>query len=445
VGRYSVDLADIPAIPDDDWMPPINTFRWRVEFYYTHAQTGQDFWESEGKRWAKDTEHFANPTGMLKNAVSQIVSPADTDEQKARKIYDAVMKLDNTRFSRRKSEAERKAQKLKEIKGAEDVWKQQSGSDDEITLLYIALARAAGLKVWPMKVVDRNRALFDPRYLSINQLDDYIAIVEIGGKDVYLDPGQKMCPFGMLHWTHELASGFRLSEKGAEFGTTPAGTYKDAAVERNADLTIDPDGSLKGTVRFNMTGPDALYWRQIALENDPDEVKKQFNESVQNDFPDGVQAELDHFIGLDDYKGVLMGVVKVSGNMGTATGKHVFLPGLFFESRAKHPFVAEEKRTAPVDVHYAKLQQDDVTYHLPPSFTLESAPQGASPAWPNHAVLKISSKTEGDSVDVTRVLAYNFVLLDPRNYSDLHDFYQKVAAADQQQLVLTRAPIAHGN
>jgi len=445
MGRYSVDLADIPAIPEDDWMPPINTFIWRVEFYYTHAQTGQAFWEAEGKRWARDTERFANPSGSLKNAVSQIVSPTDADEQKAHKIYDAVMKLDNTRFSRRKSEAERKAQKLKEIKAAEDVWKQQSGSDDEIALLYIALARAAGLKVWPMKVVDRNRAIFDPRFLSINQLDDYIAIVELGGKDVYLDPGQKMCPFGMLHWKHQLASGFRLSEKGADFATTPAGTYKDAAARRIAELTIDPDGSVKGTVRFNMSGPDALHWRQLALDNDPDELKKQFNESMQNDFPDGVQADFDHFIGLDDYNTNLMGIVKVSGNMGTATGKHVFLPGLFFESRIKHPFVAEEKRTAPVDVHYARLQQDDVTYHLPAAFTLESAPQGSNPAWPSHAMLKISSKTDGDTVNVTRALAYNFVLLDPRNYSDLHDFYQKVAAADQQQIVLTRTPVAHGN
>ena len=24
----------------------------------------------------------------------------------------------------------------------------------------------------------------------------------LDGKDVYLDPGQKMCPFGLLHWKH---------------------------------------------------------------------------------------------------------------------------------------------------------------------------------------------------------------------------------------------------
>jgi hypothetical protein len=48
------------------------------------------------------------------------------------------MKLENTRFTRQKSEAERKAEKLKVIKDADDVWKQQSGSDDEIALLYVA-------------------------------------------------------------------------------------------------------------------------------------------------------------------------------------------------------------------------------------------------------------------------------------------------------------------
>ena len=53
-GRYSVDLTDIPPIPNEVWMPPLNTVKWRVEFYYTYAPTGVQFWESEGKLWAKD-------------------------------------------------------------------------------------------------------------------------------------------------------------------------------------------------------------------------------------------------------------------------------------------------------------------------------------------------------------------------------------------------------
>jgi hypothetical protein len=444
-GRFTVDLTDIPPTPDDDWMPPLNTLKWKVEFYYTYAHSGQEFWDNEAKIWAKNAERFTNPSNQLKQAVSQIVAPSDSEEQKARKIYAAVMKLDNTRFSRTKSEAERKAEKLKPIKGAEDVWKQQSGSDDDMALLFVALSRAAGLKVWPMQVADRSRAFLDVRNLRAGQVDDYIAILDLAGKEVFLDPGQKMCPFGILSWKHSLASGFRLSDKGAVLGTAPQGGYKNALVQRDADLTIDPDGSVNGNIRYIMIGPEALRWRQLALQNDTDEVKKQFNESIRADMPDGVEVDFDHFLALDDYESNLIANVKVSGNIATATGKHFFLPGLFFESHAKHPFVAQDKRKVPVDVHYGSMLQDEVVYHLPAGFVVESAPQAAALSWPDHAMFKISSATKGNDVTIVRSFAHNYAILDPKEYTDLHDYFQKIATADQQQLVLTRASAPKGN
>jgi hypothetical protein len=443
--RFSLDLTDIPAIPNDDWMPPLNTIKWKANFYYTYAHSGQEFWDSEAKLWAKNAEHFTNPSGQLKQAVSQIVAPADSDEVKARKIYAAVMKLDNTRFSRTKSEAERKAEKLKPIKSAEDVWKQQSGTDDDMARLFVALGRAAGLKVWPMEVVDRSKAFFDVRYLSAGQLDDYIAILDLGGKEIFLDPGQKMCPFGLISWKHEIASGFRLSDKGATVATTPQTPYKNDVLQRSADLTIATDGGVSGTIRFVMAGADAIRWRQLALQNDADEVKKQFNESIRGEMPDGVDVDFDHFLALDDSEVNLMAIVKVSGNIGTATPKHVFLPGLFFESHARHPFVAQDKRDVPIDVHYAGMEQDEVVYHLPTGFSVESAPQPTTLSWPDHAMLKIGSSTKNSAVTVVRNFARNYALLDPNEYTDLHDYYQKIATADQQQLVLTRAPAVQGN
>jgi len=174
-------------------------------------------------------------------------------------------------------------------------------------------------------------------------------------------------------------------------------------------------------------------------------VRKQFRESVQNELPDGIEAEFDHFLGLDDYNTDLIAVLKVSGTIGTATGKHVFLPGLFLESHANVPFVAQDTRTTPVDVQFPKLVLDEVNYHLPAGFAIESAPQMSSTTWPDHALLKIGSESAQNSVTVTRTLAYNFTILPSKEYSDLHGFYQKVAAADQQQLVLSRVPAVKGN
>ncbi|MGD0729813.1 MAG: DUF3857 domain-containing protein [Terracidiphilus sp.] len=442
---YSADLADIAAEPDEDWMPPLNTLKWRVEFYCTKAKTTDAFWKEAGKYWANWILDFTKPTRDLRNAASGLVAPADTDEQKARKIYAAVQKLDNTDFSRKKSQVERKKEKLKDVHRAEDVWKQQSGSSNDIALLYVALARAAGLKVWPAYIVNRDRAIFDNSFLSDSQFDDDIVIFESEGKEIYLDPGQKMCPSGALHWKHTLSSGFRLADKGAVFVATPSGTYKSAVVQRIADLAIDPAGEVQGTVRLVMTGPSALYWRQLALQNDPEEVKKQFNESIRDKMPEGVQVDFDHFLGLEEYETNLIAIVKVSGNLGTATGKHFFLPGLFFHARANHPFVAQDRRSTPVDVQYPSMEQDQVIYHLPPGFAVEGGPKTADAAWAERAMLRIHFAAKDNQVEVVRILAHNFSLLDSKDYSGLHDFYLKVAAADQQQLVLTRTPAAQGN
>jgi hypothetical protein len=288
-------------------------------------------------------------------------------------------------------------------------------------------------------VVNRDRAIFDPDYLSLGQLDDYIAVVTIGGKDVYLDPGQKMCPFGLLHWKHTYASGLRLSGKTGALASTPGNTYAQNTMQRIADLTVGPDGSGSGTLRIVMSGQEAVHWRQIAIRNDEEEVKKRFNESMREIVPDGVQADFDHFLALDDCNSNLVAVLKVTGQLGSATGKHFFLPGMFFESRAKHPFVAVDHREIPVDVHYPERVVDDVTYHLPNGFAVESAPQSATIPWGSSAQLRVASKTDMDKVEIARSLAYNFTIIEAKEYGDLHDFYQKVAAADQQQLVLTRA------
>jgi hypothetical protein len=307
------------------------------------------------------------------------------------------------------------------------------------------MARAAGLHVFPMQVVNRDRAVFDPNYLSLGQLDDYIAIVSLNGKDVYVDPGQKMCPFGLLHWRHNFANGLKLTDGGPAPGNTPLATYTSSSIQRVADLTIDDSGGVKGVARFVLTGQDALRWRQLAIQNDESEVKKQFNETIRAYMPEGTQAELNHFIGLTEYNSNLIAVVDISGNMATATGKHFFLPGLFFEAHAAHPFVAEAKRTMLVDVHYPKMETDEVTYHLPAGDAVETAPQTADVAWPQHAMLKVVTKVSGTDVTVRRVVAFNFSILPAKDYGDLHDFYQKVATADQQQLVLTHSQVAKGN
>jgi transglutaminase-like putative cysteine protease len=299
-GNYTVDVTDVPAVPDEDWMPPLDSYLYKVLFYYKAAGSASEFWISEAKFWQKDVNHFAEPSRPIHDVVNGLIGPTDSDLDKAKKLYTAVEALDNTDFSRARSESEMKQMRIKVAKRAEDTWAQKSGSSDDITLLYLAMLRAAGLTAYAMKVVDRSQRDFEPDYLDFHQLTDTMVVLSIAGKETLLDPGEKMCPFGVVSWKHSEVRGVRESTQGFSIWLTPPQQYIDNSIERTADLTLDEHGGISGTCVIVMVGQSALHWRQVALENDMEEVKKRFDRELEEVAPDGVEAHVDHFLAMDE-------------------------------------------------------------------------------------------------------------------------------------------------
>jgi hypothetical protein len=441
-GHHSVDITDVPPIPDEESMPPIKSFLYKVEFYYKSEPNVTNFWSAEAKLWSKDVDRFAEPSKAIKNVVAGLVTPTDSELDKAKKLYIAVQALDNTDYSRKKTESELKQLKIKAAKNAQDTWEQKSGSSEDIALLYLAMLRAAGLNANALKVVNRDQGIFDPTYMTLYQLDDTIVLLNTGGSEIGLDPGEKMCPFKTLGWRHSLASGIRQGAGEKFMVTSPGQVYTDNKTVRTGDINLDAQGAITGTLRFVMTGQEAIRWRQTSLRNDLDEVKKQFDHSLESQVPEGVEAHLDHFLGLDDPYVNLVAVINVHGNLGSATSKRLLIPGFFFETRSSHPFVNQEKRLEPVDMRFDEQIGDQIVYHLPAGLTIEGTPQDSKVSWPQHAVYVAKVVTAPGQVTIARQLSRAFTLAKPEEYNDLRGFYQKVATADQQQLVLTTAPAA---
>ena len=72
-------------------------------------------------------------------------------------------------------------------------------------------------------------------------------------------------------------------------------------------------------------------------------------------------------------------------------------------------------------------------------YALEGTPQDTNLKWEENAAYQSRAKVDGNSIIGAHILARGFTLLDPKDYVQLHDFYQKVISADQQPLVLTAA------
>jgi hypothetical protein len=358
----------------------------------------------------------------------------DTDEQKLKKIYDAIMQMENTSFTREHTAAENKAQKVK-IKSLDDVWAQKRGNAEELTLLFIAMVRAAGMKAYDMAVTNRQERLLVSNYLNWDQLDDEIVIVPVNGKEMFFDPFERYCEFGKLRWVHASTEGVRQMDGGTTMVPSMALGYKETQVFRYADLTLDSEGKLKGQIRMTFTGSAALRWRQHILLTDEEDTKKDFEEELQSDMPAGVRVKMNHFIGTTDYDHTLMAIVDVTGNLGSATGKRLFVPGTFFEANAK-PLFAHEKRENPVDLRYPYMVTDSVTLTLPAGVTVESVPKDAEISLPDFASYAAKYKATDGAYSYSRRMILANILYSKSEYPQLKDFYGKANAQDQQQAVL---------
>ncbi|WP_052294628.1 MULTISPECIES: DUF3857 domain-containing protein [Acidobacterium] len=436
---YDLVIKDVPALVREPHMPPVQSRSLRVLFYYAASTQSKDFWSDAGKRWSKSVDHFASDSPVIRKAVSQIVSPADTPEQKSLKIYEAVMKLDNTDYTRAHSAVENKAEGQKE-KNAGDIWLDKRGNSAQLTRLYIALARAAGLKAYDIIVSNRNDTLFDQNYLSWGQLDDELAIVMIDGKPVYLDPGNRFEDYGELAWYHCFADGVRQLDHGTAFASTPGQLYKWDVQTRSAYLTLAPDGSISGQLRIAYTGDYSRRIRQEALKNGVEQAKKDVRSYWQSQVPTGVQLKMNGFIGIDQPDEAVMAVLTVSGTMGSNAGRLRLLPADFFEANAK-PVFTSPKRTMPVDLGPVYILQDQVSLNLPPNASVEGKPADNQQMLPQDGVFHVSYTAKGNQYVYDRVSAVAMPLYAPKSYPQLLNYFQKIAQADQQPLVLRMKPV----
>jgi cyclophilin family peptidyl-prolyl cis-trans isomerase len=437
---FDLVVDNIPAAPDEPYMLPVGSFTYRLIFYYTPYPSEAEFWTAEAKYWSKSVNRFAEPSDRIRAAVAKTVAPGDSDEQKLQKIYAAVMTLENTDFTRQHSAAENKAEGQK-TKNAADIWDQKRGTGNEINRLFIAMARAAGMKAYAMILTSRDQSLLNRGYLYWGQLTDEIAIVNVGGKEMYFDPGERYCEYDKLDWIHTQMLGFRQKDDGTELTTAPPAKFSDNITVRHVDVTLGPDGKLQGQIQITMTGVEALRWRQKALLTDEQSTKTALEKQVQGEVPDGVKVKMNHILALNDSTVTLMAILDVSGNLGTATGKRVFFPAAFFETKSK-PMFASEKRENAVDLRYPSAVQDVVTITLAPGLSVESLPKGITTVSPIGAEYKSVYGDTANSYKQVRLLAVANTLFATKEYPQLRGFYQDAATQDQQQVVLQRMPTA---
>ena len=146
----------------------------------------------------------------------------------------------------------------------------KQGTSNDLAVLYLALSKAAGLDSdaesrWPIAV----RGTFDSKFLSARQLTSLWQSFASMARISISIPGPNFARLPSYDWKHSLAGGIDGECRSAS-SFTPPNNSNGAITARVADLIVDSQGGVTGTIKILMNGPEALRWRRLNLVTDSD-------------------------------------------------------------------------------------------------------------------------------------------------------------------------------
>ena len=419
-------------------MPPENELKARVDFTYSDELPERDpnqFWKNRGKKLNGSVETFIGKKKAMEEAVAQIVSPNDSPEVKLQKIYARVQQLRNTSYEVRKTEQEQKRDKEKEAAKVEDVWKRGYGNGVQLTWLFLALTRAAGFESYGVMASDRRNYFFNPVVMDAYKLDANVVLVKLNGKEMYFDPGAAFTPFGMLAWSETGVQGLRLDKDGGTWVHTTLPESSESRIERKANLNLSETGDLEGTLTITFVGLEAMQRRVEERNVDDSERQKYLEDEAKEYVPAACEIDLSNKPDWGSSSTPLVAEykIKIPGWVSGA-GRRAMLPVGIFSASEKRVF-EHTQRVHPIYFEYPFEKMDDVTIALPVGWQVSSLPPAKSQ---DGKVVLYSLKAENDknTIHLSRKLKVDLLLLEPKYYPALRNFFQVVRTGDEEQVVL---------
>lgn len=438
-GIIRMEASNIPAFKSEDHMPPEDELRARVDFVYSDERFEPDFakfWRKTGKRLHDRLEDFIGKPKAMEQAVAEIVSPSDPPETKLRKIYARVQQLRNTSYELRKTSQEERREDRKEIKNAEDLWKQGYGNGQQLTWLFLALARAAGIEAHGVWASDRSNYFFNPQTMEDSKLNANVVLVKVDGKDLYFDPGAAFTPYGLLPWPETGVKGLRMDKEGGSWIITSVPPSSSSLIERKARMKLSEEGDLEGEVTVTFTGLEAMQLRLDERNSDDTERKKVLEDSLKESIPSAAEVELTNKPAWSSSDPALVAEfhVKVPG-WAAAAGRRSLLQAGLFGAPEKQVF-SHTQREHPVYFEYPFERADDVTIEPPTGWQVTDLPRPQAADVRVVAYAMQADRGKDGTLHLARKLKVDILLLEQKYYDALRDFFQVVRTGDEGQIVL---------
>ena len=441
-GAIALEVKDLPAFQEEEYMPPEKMLRSQLGFYYqVGPYFSPSYWGDIGQSIGESYAPFLGDPKKLKPELAGLVSPDDAPEAQLRKLYARVQQIRDLSFERSKTGQEVQREALRDNKSVEDVLKHGYGSGREINLTLVALSRAAGFEAALLLVASRRSNLFWPELPDRSQLNANIAWVRAGGKDYYLDPATIYCPFDLLPWEETGAIGIAVGHAPIELAyakftgliRTPTPDSSGAIIKRMANLQLNAEGAVEGTVSVRFMGQEALERRISARNQDEAARRKTLQDAMKGWISNVATVELQGAVNWENSDEPLHADFSVKvPDFAVSTGRRqLFRPSFFASTKT----FQSTTRIHDIYFPYPSQDADDVTWILPEGFLVESLPDEKKQKT-NFGNYSLTVSSVNGGIQVQRRLTSEAIYLPKQYYAAIRAYLGVARLGDESHAVL---------
>jgi hypothetical protein len=427
-------MDDIPAfIPEIDMTSPLN-FLSSVNFQlvqYHNLSTGAV--TKYAKDWKdvdydfKHSDAFGSQLrkkGLFKDLIASSISGKTDSLDKAKAVFEYIQKNIkwNEFYGTGSGDGIRKAVEM------------HSGSCADINLALIAALSEAGINAEAVILSTRDHGFINKLYPVTDDFNYVIAKVDISGKSYLLDATDPLLPFGILPLRC-------LNDQGRVMSLDKPSYWIDINTGQKRirtftiDLTLMPDGKLKGTFTQYSIGYDAYEKRkEIKRFNSIEEYVESLDEkSSKFKF---LSSDISNLDSLDE---PLVEKYDIEINEYKNPDRDHLIFNQFLLDHIIHNPYKLATRNYPVDKGMPSTERFSLTLHLPPNYVIDTPPQQINISLPdNGGKFETFFQPDNNSFNYSHIIQFNKAIYEPYEYSALKEFFNKIILFEKNMVTLNK-------
>ncbi len=427
VRTYTWELKNAKPLEIEPSMPNYNDITTWMEV------SSLDSWQEIAKWFWGLQSPQAKPTEAIKKTVNTLIAGKQTEEEKARVIYDWV--ANRTRYvglefgiSAFKPHA------------AADVYDKLYGDCKDKATLLVTMLGVAGIKASPVLLHADERRVIDQGLPTLTAFNHCIALAQVSGKEVWLDATAETCAYGDIPNSDRGSRVLVVNDGKGEFKTIPTYNAADNGMSVHSDITLRPDGGADTKVDFTMRGESGQGMRYRAREYTPDQRKQMMTSMAQRLSTGAAMKAFDLPDGSDKTGPYVMKLSATAPNFAKKTSSLLLLPvGLGTGTGERTNPYTQETRLWPVVEENASRTESVTVYHLPEGFTIEDIPADVNLVGPLQEYRrKIEKSADGKTLTVTATVLEHPGIVPAADFKKVRSYYDEMLKTTDDQIVLRK-------